>query len=60
MVDDSIRGDRAGGGGMPEGRARYLPGAVRLGRRLYFIRAELLAYVEQGRVSRSGETGGGT
>lgn len=37
-----------------------LPGAVRLGRRLYFIRAELLAYVEQGRVSRSGETGGGT
>lgn len=37
-----------------------LPGAVRLGRRLYFIRSELLAYVEQGRVSRSGETGGGT
>lgn len=37
-----------------------LPGAVRVGRRLYFIRSELLAYVEQGRVSRSGETGGGT
>ena len=37
-----------------------LPGAVRLGRRLYFIRAELLAYVEQGRVSQSGGPGGGT
>ncbi len=37
-----------------------LPGAVRLGRRLYFIRSELITYVEQGRVSRSGETGGGT
>ena len=37
-----------------------LPGAVRIGRRLYFIRSELLAYVEQGRVSRSGETRGGT
>ena len=80
MVDDSIRGDRAGGG-MPalmtahdvaawlkttisavyaKAERGTLPGAVRLGRRLYFIRAELLAYVEQGRVSRSGETGGGT
>ena len=37
-----------------------LPGATRLGRRLYFIRAELLAYVEQGRVSPSGGPGGGT
>ena len=37
-----------------------LPGATRLGRRLYFIRAELLAYVEQGRVSQSGGPGGGT
>ena len=37
-----------------------LPGATRLGRRLYFIRADLLAYVEQGRVSQSGGPGGGT
>ena len=37
-----------------------LPGATRLGRRLYFLRRELLAYVEQGRVSRSGDPGGGT
>jgi excisionase family DNA binding protein len=37
-----------------------LPGAVRLGRRLYFIRAELLAFVEQGRASQSGGLGGGT
>lgn len=37
-----------------------LPGATRLGRRLYFIRAELLAYVEQGRVSQSGGPGDGT
>lgn len=37
-----------------------LPGATRLGRRLYFLRAELLAYVEQGRVSQSGGPGGGT
>lgn len=37
-----------------------LPGATRLGRRLYFIRGELLAYVEQGRVSQSGGPGGGT
>ena len=37
-----------------------LPGAVRLGRRLYFIRAELLDYVEQGRVTQSGGPGGGT
>jgi excisionase family DNA binding protein len=37
-----------------------LPGATRLGRRLYFLRAELIAYVEQGRVSQSGGPGGGT
>ncbi|HKY40342.1 MAG TPA: helix-turn-helix domain-containing protein [Polyangiaceae bacterium] len=37
-----------------------LPGAVRLGRRLYFIRAELVDFVEQGRVSQSGGPGGGT
>ena len=37
-----------------------LPGATRVGRRLYFIRAELLAYVEQGRVSQLGGPGGGT
>jgi hypothetical protein len=37
-----------------------LPGATRLGRPLYFIRAELLAYVEQGRVSQSGGPSGGT
>ncbi len=37
-----------------------LPGATRLGRRLYFTRAELLAYVEQRRVSQSGGPGGGT
>ena len=36
-----------------------LPGAVRLGR-LYFIRAELVDFVEQGRVSQSGGPGGGT
>jgi excisionase family DNA binding protein len=37
-----------------------LPGATRVGRRLYFIRTELPAYVEQGRVSQSGGPGGGT
>ena len=37
-----------------------LPGATRLGRRLYFLRAELIAYVEQGRVTQSGGPGGGT
>jgi len=35
------------------------PRATRLGRRL-FIRAELLAYIEQGRVSQSGGPDGGT
>lgn len=34
-----------------------MPGATRLGRGLYFIRAELLAYVEQGRMSQSGGPG---
>lgn len=37
-----------------------LPGAVRVGRRLYFVRAELIKSVEQGRVARSGVPGGGT
>ena len=37
-----------------------LPGAVRLGRRLYFIRSELLRFVEQGRVPHLGETSGST
>jgi len=37
-----------------------LPGATRLGRRLYFVRAELLRYVEQGRVPHPGGTGGDT
>ena len=37
-----------------------LPGAVRIGRRLYFLRSELLEFVEQGRVSQSGGPGGGT
>lgn len=31
-----------------------LPGATRVGRRLYFIRADLLALVEQGRVPHLG------
>jgi excisionase family DNA binding protein len=37
-----------------------LPGATRLGRRLYFLRAELVAFVEQGRVPHLGETSGDT
>lgn len=37
-----------------------LPGATRLGRRLYFLRSELVEFVEQGRVSQSGGPGGGT
>ena len=37
-----------------------LPGATRLGRRLYFVRDELLRYVEQGRVPRLGGPSGGT
>jgi hypothetical protein len=37
-----------------------LPGAMRVGRRLYFLRAELLSLVEQGRVPHLGGPGGGT
>lgn len=37
-----------------------LPGATRVGRRLYFLRAELLGLVEHGRVPHLGVTGGGT
>jgi excisionase family DNA binding protein len=37
-----------------------LPGATRLGRRLYFLRSELVEFIEQGRVSQSGGPGGGT
>ena len=37
-----------------------LPGATRLGRRLYFIRTELVAFVQQGRVPHLGETSGDT
>jgi hypothetical protein len=37
-----------------------LPGVVRFGRRLYFVRAELLRLVEQGRVPYLGDPGGGT
>lgn len=37
-----------------------LPGATRVGRRLYFLRAELLGLVEQGRVPHQGGPGGGT
>ena len=37
-----------------------LPGVVRLGRRLYFLRAELLGLVEQGRVPHLGGPSGGT
>jgi excisionase family DNA binding protein len=36
-----------------------LPGATRVGRRLYFLRAELLGWVEQGRVPYLGGPGGG-
>lgn len=37
-----------------------LPGATRVGRRLYFLRAELLGLVEQGRVPHLGGPSGGT
>jgi excisionase family DNA binding protein len=37
-----------------------LPGATRVGRRLYFLRSELLGLVEQGRVPHLGGPGGGT
>lgn len=37
-----------------------LPGATRVGRRLYFLRAELLGLVVQGRVPHLGGPGGGT
>ena len=37
-----------------------LPGATRLGRRLYFLRDELLRSVEQGRVPYLGDAHGGT
>jgi hypothetical protein len=37
-----------------------LPGATRIGRRLYFFRAELLGLAEQGRVPQLGATSGDT
>ena len=37
-----------------------LPGATRVGRRLYFLRTELLGLVEQGRVPHLRGSGGGT
>ncbi|MBI3206135.1 MAG: helix-turn-helix domain-containing protein [Myxococcales bacterium] len=37
-----------------------LPGGTRVGRRLYFLRAELLGLVEQGRVPHLGGPSGGT
>ena len=37
-----------------------LPGATRVGRRLYFLRADLLRFVEQGRVPYLGGPSGGT
>ena len=37
-----------------------LPGATRVGRRLYFLRAELLLLVEQGRVPHLGGPSGVT
>ena len=37
-----------------------LPGVTRVGRRLYFLRTELLGLVEQGRVPHLGGPGGGT
>ena len=37
-----------------------LPGATRVGRRLYFVRDELLRYVEQGRVPHLGGPSGGS
>ncbi|HVW25473.1 MAG TPA: helix-turn-helix domain-containing protein [Polyangiaceae bacterium] len=37
-----------------------LPGATRLGRRLYFVRSELLTWLEQGRVPHLGGPSGST
>jgi excisionase family DNA binding protein len=37
-----------------------LPGAVRVGRRLYFIRAELLDSLERSRVPQLGASSGGS
>ena len=37
-----------------------LPGATYVGRRLYFLRADLLKWVEQGRVPSVGANHGGT
>ncbi len=37
-----------------------LPGATRVGRRLYFLRRDLLGLVEQGRVPHLGGPRGGT
>ncbi|HVY31026.1 MAG TPA: helix-turn-helix domain-containing protein [Polyangiaceae bacterium] len=37
-----------------------LPGATRVGRRLYFLRAELVEFVQQGRVPYLGGPSGGT
>ena len=37
-----------------------LPGVVRVGRRVYFLRCELLALIEQGRVPHLGGPSGGT
>jgi predicted DNA-binding transcriptional regulator AlpA len=37
-----------------------LPGAVHVGRRLYFVRSELLQSIEQGRVPHLGASSGGT
>jgi excisionase family DNA binding protein len=37
-----------------------LPGATHVGRRLYFLRAELLEFVQQGRVPYLGGPSGGT
>jgi hypothetical protein len=37
-----------------------LPGATHVGRRLYFVRTELLALIEQGRVPHLGGPSGGT
>lgn len=37
-----------------------LPGAIHLGRRLYFDKGQLLRFVEQGRVPHPGGTGGDT
>ena len=37
-----------------------LPGAVHVGRRLYFIRSDLLSYLEQSRVPHLGGPGGGS